>query len=514
MLSNTYQKLVLQPLGLNRETSLILWLLLFFGFIVVSSLWYYNGNVPVTLYVVWTVSIVMVSFARPIYSLYILMFQILLFDQVQLRGFEPLTYAPEYFRNLKEISYLPYMSSGVFNGIELHLGVLSFALLLHFAINKNNKLRPIPVWPAFLLFFGWFLFSFLYGLKSGGDFLTAIWEIRALFYLCILYLLVPQIIQTKKQIYTLMWFLIIPITIKMLQGASRFAYVGFSTVGYDALTSNEDPVFMVTLFILLLAFFVNKVDNKQKLWLLVFLIPLLIGFYAGQRRASFASLLVTFSVFVVILPPLIRWNFLKKMAPVLMVVLLYVAAFWNSNSALAGPVELIKSGLVTPEKEENMRDYYSNLYRDLENYNLAATAKNNTLVGIGFGNKYEKPLSLANISYPLRDYIPHNQILWIYIKMGLIGFILFFYFFNSFAFKSMAIYMKLNDPYFKSLIVVIVLAMLNQVVVSYFDVMMTFYRTSAYVGCLMGLLPAIEAIATEEEEEEAETESSDKKDAP
>lgn len=497
--SRLYAILILQPLGLDRQTSPLLLLLVIFGVTLAGSLWIFAGEVPVTAAIIYLLMLVLITFSRPDISLYMLLFLTLLLDQLQLTGFQPVTYYAEFFRNIKEISYLPEIGAAGFNPAELHISLLVFAWFIHFSLNPKITFASIPVWPAYLLFFGWFIFSIVYGLYKGGDFLVALWEVRAMFYMSILYLLVPQLIRTKKQIQIMMWVILAAVTIKAFQGLYRYASLGFSTSGFEALTNSEDTVFMVMLFVLLLAFLVFKVNHKQKIWLLIFLLPLALGFYAGQRRASFAALIVTFLVFVSLLPSQMQWSFLKRAFPVLAALLLYGFLFWNSTSPYAGPVQLVKSGIVTPDRYENMRDYHSNLYRDIENYNLSTTVKNNTILGVGFGNKYDMPVELVQIQFPLRDYIPHNQILWIYVKMGLVGFILFWYFFLSFSYKGVTIFVKLRDPYLKAIAAFVILAVINQIIVAFFDVMMTFYSNMIFLGCVMGLLPALEKLADDEQ---------------
>ena len=100
-------------------------------------------------------------------------------------------------------------------------------------------------------------------------------------------------------------------------------------------------------------------------------------------------------------------------------------------------------------------------------------------------------MDLANIDFSLRDYIPHNQILWVVVKTGGLGFFLFWLFFNSFAFQGAYTLMRLQDPYLKALCLMITVAVINQMVVSYFDLQLTYYRNMIYLGCLLGLMPAI-----------------------
>lgn len=509
-----YWRLFLKPLGLNTENSLVLWLLMIYGSIIIGGLWLFQGDVPVVLSIVYLVTIFFLSFLRLDYSLYLLLFGVLIFDQFGIPTYNPFTYQIDFFRNLKEISYIPFFNSGMANPIEIHLFFIIFSLILIFAIKKDFTWRPIAVPIPFFIFFGFFVMSFLYGMKNGGDFMVALWEIRAFFYFFILYLITPQIIRNKEQIRVLVWIFIISITFKALQGIERFIELGFTTGGKATLTNHEDPVFIVTLLILLLGLLVFRSKDKQRMWLLILLIPLLLGFYVGLRRAAYASFMVSFATFVVLLPTQIRWKFIKGMFPVFIVIAIYAGAFWNNNGTLGRPVQMIKSGFETPTKEKNVDDYYSNLYRDFEDYNLAQTVVYNPIKGIGFGKKYAQPIPLVNIRFPLRDYIPHNEIMWILVKMGAIGFLVFWFFFNSFAAKGVKIFARLEDPYLKAIALFIVIAIINQMVISYFDLQLTYYRNMIYLGCLMGLLPTVGQYVTENKEgkeEDSDSEENEQK---
>ncbi len=496
-----YQTLILSPFGLNRENASALWLLILLAAITFLGLNHFGGDIPIVLSILYLIGIMILSVMRLDFSLYLLLAGILVNDQYAIPGFTPITRELHFFSNLKENTYLPFFEAGVVNPVEIHLVFICFSLLIWLAVKRDFHLRAIPVWMPYILFLGSLVFAFLYGMRGGGDFLIALWEIRALLYLCLMYLIVPQIIQTREQIMVVMWIAIFGIAIKAFQGVARFVDLGFTTGGFAVLTNHEDPVFMVLLFILLIGFLVFNVKHPQRYWMLLLLLPLIFGFYTGMRRASYASFMVCIAAVVVLLPVAKRWTFAKYALPILGVILVYSAVFWNSSGALARPVQMIKSGFETPNKETNFRDYSSNLYREYENYNLARTVANNPLIGIGFGKRYEQPIPLVNIRFTLRDYIPHNQILWVLIKMGGLGFLAFWLFFNSFAAKSAMVFTKLQDPYLKAVALVVAVAVINQLVVSYFDLQLTYYRNMLFLGVLMGLLPALEAIATTESSE-------------
>ncbi|MDE3056848.1 MAG: O-antigen ligase family protein [Bacteroidota bacterium] len=439
--------------------------------------------------------VITLTLFRVEWGFYLFVGFVLLFDQFGIPGFDPITLKASYFLNLKEIPYLPTFNAAVFNPLELHLLFIAVVWFGVICFRKNSHLNHIPSWGTVVVLFLGLIASVVYGLKKGGDFLPALWEVRALFYFGAMYTLVPQIVQTEKDLRMLLWVCIIAISVKAFQAIVRFVHLGLSFRGIATLTNHEDPVFMFTLIVLLFALVLFEVKSGQRLALVFLLLPLLLAFFAGQRRAAYAAVVPTLVAFFVLLPSRQTWAFVKGAFPVLMVIGLYVGILWNSESKLASPVKLIKTALTHDKAEEGDR-YYSNLYREQEKYDLAQTVKTSPLIGIGFGNKYLQPIKLVPIAFPLRDYIPHDEVLWLIVKTGAAGYFLFWFFLDCFACNGAGVFMRLQNPYLKAVCALAVVAAVNQIVVSYYDLQLTYYRNMVYLGTLMGLVPALEYIDT------------------
>ena len=73
------------------------------------------------------------------------------------------------------------------------------------------------------------------------------------------------------------------------------------------------------------------------------------------------------------------------------------------------------------------RDYLSNLYRDIETQNLQFTISTSPIMGIGFGRPFieVRPLVDLTATWPLQLYMPHNNMLWIWMRTGIVGFMNF-----------------------------------------------------------------------------------------
>jgi hypothetical protein len=117
-------------------------------------------------------------------------------------------------------------------------------------------------------------------------------------------------------------------------------------------------------------------------------------------------------------------------------------------------------------------------------------------MGIGFGTRYEQPLQLVQLDFALRDFMAHNNVIWLFVKIGAIGFFIFWFFLNCVAFKGSSLLARLNDPYLKTVCALVVIAIINQMTAAYFDLHLVRYRTMIYLGALMGLLASIEGMGT------------------
>lgn len=456
-----------------------------------------DGNMLAGIAFLSVLIVLIVTFYRVDWGFYLFIFMVFLFDQFGIPGFSPITSQVGYFLNLSTISYLPKMEQGAVTPMELHLVLLLSAWVLVVSLRKEIHLVDVPLKFPTILFFLAVVGSVVFGQADGGDFIISLWEVRGLFYLCFFFFLVPQIIQTRSQLETLFWICIAGISVKAFQGAERYASLGFGfgywPNVYETLTNHEDPVFFITLFIFLIGLVIFGGHPKQRRALQWLLLPLILGYIAAQRRATYASFIATFVAFMVLLPKVERQRLLRTLIVVLIVFGLYLGAFWNSYSKFGVVAQQVRATLTGEGNIRGEKDYASSLYREQENYNLAITLQSSPAVGIGFGKPFQIAVRLWSIDInKLGMYIPHNQILWIFVKMGVIGGFLFWLFFNSFVFRGAMVFSRLTDPYLKVVCALCVVAVINQFVVSYVDMQLTWYRNMVYLGLLMGLVPSLE----------------------
>ena len=181
-------------------------------------------------------------------------------------------------------------------------------------------------------------------------------------------------------------------------------------------------------FILLLgAIAYRSVPRWATLSLAVASIPIVIVYLTAQRRSAVVALAVGVLYLVISLFWRQRKTFFAFAPFVFVVGIGYLAAFWNSTSAAAFPANAIKT-VIAPD-EVSAADRSSNLYRQIELYDVWATIRFEPIRGIGFGKPFLRPIPLPNISttFEFWAFFPHNSLLWLWTKLGFLGFVTFLY---------------------------------------------------------------------------------------
>jgi O-antigen ligase len=433
---------------------------------------------------------------RPVFGVYLLLGGALLIEQYDIDGLTGLWTriiplytnigGQEEYWNLWTHDNLSWFTA---NLLELIIAWTALALLVRG--RKEAGLRIGRLGAPLLLFLGAVSFSWLFGLMLGGEWKVSLWEIRALFYMGACYFLAVNLIRTPGQVRLAGGIVILMIGIKAIQGLYRYLgpLHGDLTDIY-AVTGHEDALFIDTLLLLAAAFAIYGGPIRQRLaaWALV---PFsLITLLATRRRAAIFALLVGGASVLFTLPPAKRALLPRIFVPLFLVGILYVGAFYNSDQAIAKPIQMVKS-LYQPS---NDRDASSNQYRQFEQYDIMRTIRHNPVFGLGFGRPYEQPVPLTPIPFPLRDYIPHNEILWLWTKMGTVGFLIFWLLIAAAVVQGSLIMRRLRDPYFQALAAMIIALVLMQVVIAYADLQLTFYRNMVYMGLMLGLLMRLDVL--------------------
>jgi O-antigen ligase len=472
-----------RPAPIGADEALLIGLT---GLVIVAGLTI-GGDSGLAYLVVALPVVLGLSWWRPVYGFAMLLGLVLLTEEFEIRtlagGIEPwLLQSLPIFRNLQD--YTPL--GGVYaNAVEAWIGLLVGVWAVKGLLAGRLRVAPIPctaAWLAALVTIGT---AFVLGVTSGGDVKPALWEVRALGYLLGLAWLVPQIVERRQDVVLLVAVMTLSFGAKALQGLYRYVVeLGLQLDLRETFMAHEDPVMFVPLFFLFLGLHHYKAEPLLRRLLLGATPLMFLALVFTQRRVAYLGLGLSALVFLVELTRPARRTFVRLGLPLALVFAAYVAAFAGSSSPLGRPIDRF----MTLFDSHNP----SNHYRVLELENLRYTIQLYPW-GIGFGHPYEMFQPLPDIEWGLQEYIPHNEVLWVWVKTGTLGFILVMYFFCRLVAEGAWTYRHVSDPLLRTLAAIVPLAIINQLVASYYELQLTYSRNMIFLGTLIGLLGPIRA---------------------
>ena len=140
-----------------------------------------------------------------------------------------------------------------------------------------------------------------------------------------------------------------------------------------------------------------------------------------------------------------EWRRFLLIAPVVVILsAAYLGVFWNNPNSMGEPARVLRT--VFDPGQTNDRDRASDDYRRAEMLNVWWAIHTNPIEGAGFGTPYAKPMPMWDLSsfWPFWDYIPHNTILWLWLKGGIFA-LLSFWCVVGFALQRSAAAFRLTD---------------------------------------------------------------------
>jgi O-antigen ligase len=255
-------------------------------------------------------------------------------------------------------------------------------------------------------------------------------------------------------------------------------------------------VFVSSLYLLKLG------STKQRVLLTLFLIPAMLAIIGSDRRTAYPVLGASMVFVAVMMPREFQRKALRIGWKLGILFVIYLGIFWNSrsDSIFLMPVQNIREGIAGDDQEAAGERYSSNLYRKAENYDLFNMIKSQPIIGHGYGVLVDYRMPVP-VQWELGFYIPHNQVLGVFAKTGVVGFTIFLLFYFSVAARLARGFGELApDDYHRAILVLVGAGMINHIVYSFFDIMLTYYRNNVYLGTLFGLAGTIMALRKQEHE--------------
>jgi glycine hydroxymethyltransferase len=254
-----------------------------------------------------------------------------------------------------------------------------------------------------------------------GALRVGLMEARPYVYLAATYFVASIFIRDRRAIRAVLWAFVWSVAFKAVQGIYVWIENRHMYPKPESYISHEASYFFVIYMMLVLALWLFDQRGKLRTWA-TRLLPLVIWANAvNDRRASWEMLggaLLCFGVIAYKVLPIRRHLLGKAIVGLVLASAVYFPVMWNSSSSLGEPARAVKSQ-VSPSS----RDADSDTYRVQENANLELNIKQDGLLGKGFGVRIDYALPITDISQddPLIAYIPHNDVLDLLMRMGLLG---------------------------------------------------------------------------------------------
>ncbi len=331
----------------------------------------------------------------------------------------------------------------------------------------------------------------VHGLAAGGNFKISLWELRPQVYGFVMFVLATSLITERRQVQRVAVVVVAAIAVKALVGAFRYGYTLHRSInGVDAILGHEDSYFLA-LGLIALAVALFKSDNRRIVAAFLLLAPVaLITLVANERRVGLLALGAGVAAIVLLMVrfgPGLRRRALLGTAAGLMVFGVFATSYWNHPYGMSGQLLRPLKAMVG---DTSARDYASDQYRIAENTDILAGFQTSPILGMGFGRPMPAVAPLADISqiYPFWNYIPHNTILWIGMRMGMIGFVAFWGLIGMALLEGTHQAWSRRSRLLCGVAAFSTAAIVAELIVAYGDIQLESPRNLIFLGAVLGVL--------------------------
>lgn len=263
--------------------------------------------------------------------------------------------------------------------------------------------------------------GFVYGAMNGGLMNIGYNEARGLIFGTFVFVVVAS--SDPAQLQRLgVWMMVATGALAAIITWRYFAFVkpGNLEIPIEFAFAHESSLLLgIGLVSALTMFARSKVRGWQRVAMLGYCVLICVALVVSQRRAAtlvaMVGSLTVCGLFVRKRPVMVA----VVAIPLTIVFAAYMGAYWNKEyGAAAQPARAIRSQI-----DPSPRDESSDLYRDNERTNVIQTLRENTWFGVGFGRQFAqyKPLPNLESFWPLQYYTPHQNLLWLWLKLGFFG---------------------------------------------------------------------------------------------
>ncbi|AHG87662.1 hypothetical protein J421_0125 [Gemmatirosa kalamazoonensis] len=184
----------------------------------------------------------------------------------------------------------------------------------------------------------------------------------------------------------------------------------------EAMTDHEDSVLYVVVMFMWCAAWIHRPRRRLVLPTLAIVAWTFTGIVLNDRRIAYVSVAASFGLLYVLLRGPIKRRMTRGAVAMLPLLAAYLVIAKSHEGGIFKPGHEFMS-------VSDVNDP-SNMWREMENFNLLATLKVNPVIGSGWGHEYLEIVKAADISVYMPQYrlTAHNSLLWLLGVSGIVGF--------------------------------------------------------------------------------------------
>lgn len=321
-----------------------------------------------------------------------------------------------------------------------------------------------------------------------GDATMALYEVRAQAQFLFAYVMTINLIRRREQLPLLLWLVILGMGLQSIFGViTYFVLSAKGALTEQGVLGHDDSLLLnVLTFVFLLVSFA-RADRKLAWAALAAMPTTLFSILANQRRAGIAALIVALLPLLGILWVLFaerRQQLRALITGLILFNMVYLPVAWNAQGIWALPARAIRS-----QTSPDQRDASSDLYRLAETEDLKFTRDVSPYIGFGYGRKFIQKIPLPLLTTDFLEYLPHNSVLWVWMRIGHLGFFCFLMMIASVLICGLqTLRDKIRDPMLKVMGILAILDILMVFTYGKFDLQLTNPRQMVIAGIFIAIL--------------------------
>jgi len=374
--------------------------------------------------------------------------------------------------------------------VEAVLLVVATFLLLQAVRRRSRFSLGTPVARLLAGLLGLVAGYFVLGLLTGGSAHWALWELRPFMYLGLSYLLARNLLTDPRTVRPLLWIIVVGSTYKAVDGFLIWWSVRTSPNRPEAVLAHEESFFFGLFIVATLGMWLFGVRGPLRRVATACLPMVLLCDMVNSRRTAWFILFLAVAVLFVVAAVAVPRQRKRVIALGLVAALattVYLPLFWHREGTLAQPARAVRS-VIAPDA----RDEASNDYRKAEDYTLTVYIKDSHGVGTGFGKRlvYQGVYDLTDNGTKLLAYVPHNGILYIWLRLGVVGMATLCLLLSQVVIRAVRLARSATDPLARLLGALTAAMIFGYAAMGAVDMGFSWFRNAIAIGLLVGAMDA------------------------